>query len=512
MKIELSEEQKLLRENVRRFAAEVVAPRAKEIDESGEFPRSFFDQAGELGLGGVAIPEEHGGAGMDTIAYCLVIEEVSRVCATSGVILSVNNSLVCDPLLKFGTEEQKQEFLTPLAAGEKLGCFALTEPGAGSDPAGLRTTARRDGDDYVLNGNKVFITNGTDADVALVFASVDLTKKHKGITCFIVPTGTPGYSHGTHEFKLGVNASGTTELAFDDMRIPARYRLGGDADAPAVQGGHGDLEAVPLLAEAVAGRDPQILERQLGGARGVDAKLELVGPVAVARSVRGDDEAGDPLVLLLQVDAGEDQGDIRVGAVGDEDLVAVEDVVVAVAAGRGAYPGRIAAGARLGEGEAAELPARGQGGEEFLLLLLGAELQQGVADQGVVDREDDPGGGADPADLLDDEAVGDRVHAGAAVLLRHRHSGEAELAGLIEKGARELAALVDLLGAGTDDLLGEPPDALLQHLLLFTELDSHGFPFTVGWHAGRRDPDPRDRSNGVRGGQGREGPFSPDPT
>jgi butyryl-CoA dehydrogenase len=230
MEIELTEEQKLLRDNVRRFAAEVVGPRAKEIDESGEYPRDFFDQAGELGLTGVMVPEEYGGAGMDAIAYCLIVEEVSRVCATSGVILSVNNSLVCDPIQKYGNEEQKREFLTPLAAGKKLGCFALTEPGAGSDPAGLRTTARRDGDDYVLNGNKIFITNGTDADVALVFASVDLEKKHKGITAFIVPAETPGYSHGIHEFKLGVNASGTTELAFENLRIPARYRLGEEGE------------------------------------------------------------------------------------------------------------------------------------------------------------------------------------------------------------------------------------------------------------------------------------------
>jgi butyryl-CoA dehydrogenase len=251
MKIELSEEQKLLRENVRRFAAEVVAPRAKEIDETGEFPRSFYDQAGELGLAGVAVPEEYGGAGMDAIAYCLIIEEISRVCATSGVILSVNNSLVCDPILKYGTEEQKKEFLTLLASGAKLGCFALTEPGAGSDPAALRTTARRDGDDYILNGNKIFITNGTDADVALVFASIDLEKKHKGITCFIVPADTPGYSHGTHEFKLGVNASGTTELAFSDMRIPARYRLGGDGEGFRVAMSTLDGGRIGIAAQAV---------------------------------------------------------------------------------------------------------------------------------------------------------------------------------------------------------------------------------------------------------------------
>jgi butyryl-CoA dehydrogenase len=251
MRFELSAEHRLLQENIRRFAEETVKPRAKEIDESGEFPREFFDQAGELGLAGVAVPEEYGGAGMDTVSYCLVIEEISRVCATSGVILSVNNSLVCDPLLQFGSEEQKQEFLTPLAAGRKLGCFALTEPGAGSDPAGLRTIARRDGDDYVLSGNKIFITNGTHADVAIVFATVDLEKKHRGITCFIVPADTPGYSHGTHEFKLGVNASGTTELAFTEMRIPARWRLGEEGDGFKVAMATLDGGRIGIAAQAV---------------------------------------------------------------------------------------------------------------------------------------------------------------------------------------------------------------------------------------------------------------------
>jgi butyryl-CoA dehydrogenase len=251
MEIELNDEQKLLRDTVRRFAEEVVKPRAKEIDETGEFPRGFFDQAGELGLTGVAIPEEYGGAGMDPMAYALVIEEVSRVCATSGVILSVNNSLVCDPILKYGSEEQKKDFLTPLAAGKKLGCFALTEPGAGSDAASLRSTARRDGDDYVLNGNKIFITNGTDADVALVFASVDLEKKHKGITAFLVPATTPGYSHGTHEFKLGVNASGTTELAFADMRVPAKNRLGEEGDGFKIAMSTLDGGRIGIAAQAV---------------------------------------------------------------------------------------------------------------------------------------------------------------------------------------------------------------------------------------------------------------------
>jgi butyryl-CoA dehydrogenase len=230
MEIELTEEQQLLRDTVRRFAADVVAPRAKEIDASGEFPLDFFHQAGELGLAGVSVPEEYGGAGMDLIAYCLAIEEISKVCASSGVILSVNNSLVCDPLARYADEAQKRDFLTPLAAGRKLGCFALTEAEAGSDAAALRTTARRDGDRYVLDGGKVFITNGTHADVAIVFATVDPEKKHKGITAFVVPTDTPGFSRGHHEYKLGVQASGTTQLFFEGMSIPASQRLGEEGE------------------------------------------------------------------------------------------------------------------------------------------------------------------------------------------------------------------------------------------------------------------------------------------
>lgn len=251
MRIELSEEQLLLQDTVRRFAAEVVAPRAKEIDESGVFPREFFARAAELGLTGVAVPEQYGGAGMDVVSYCLVIEEISRACASSGVILSVNNSLVCDPILAFGTEEQKREFLTPLAAGEKIGCFALTEPDAGSDAAALRTTARRDGDDYLLDGSKVFITNGLAADVAIVFASVDLSRGHKGITAFLVPMDTPGLTRGGHQYKLGVQASGTTELFFENLRVPARYRLGDEGQGFRIAMATLDGGRVGIAAQAV---------------------------------------------------------------------------------------------------------------------------------------------------------------------------------------------------------------------------------------------------------------------
>lgn len=251
MHVELSEEHELLRQEVRRFAEEVVRPKAKEIDASGEFPRDTFAQAGELGLAGVSVPEAYGGAGMDQIAYCLVIEEISRVCASTGVILSVNNSLVCDPITKFGNGEQKKTFLAPLASGEKLGCFALTEPGAGSDAASLRSTARRDRDNYVLNGNKVFITCGTEAEIALVFATVDPTQGHKGITAFIVTADTPGYHRGGHEYKLGVQASGTTELSFTDMRVPASQLLGEEGEGFKIAMSTLDGGRVGISAQAV---------------------------------------------------------------------------------------------------------------------------------------------------------------------------------------------------------------------------------------------------------------------
>jgi butyryl-CoA dehydrogenase len=251
MQIELTEEQQLLRETVRRFAAEVVAPRAREIDASGEFPIDFFRQAGELGLAGVYVPEELGGAGMDMIAYVVAIEEISRVCASSGVVLSVNNSLVCDPLLRFADDGQKRDYLAPLAAGAKLGCFALTEPEAGSDAGALRTTARRDGDDYVLDGSKVFITNGTHADLALVFATVDPEQKHRGITCFIVECDAPGFRRGHHEYKLGVQASGTTQLFFEGLRVPARQRLGAEGEGFKIAMATLDGGRVGIAAQAV---------------------------------------------------------------------------------------------------------------------------------------------------------------------------------------------------------------------------------------------------------------------
>jgi butyryl-CoA dehydrogenase len=187
-------------------------------------------QLAEMGLLGVAIPSEWGGAGMDNVSYVVAMEEISRGCAGTGVIMSVSNSLYCDPVMKFGTDAQKKEFLVPFARGEKLGAFALTEPMSGSDAAEMLTVAVRRGDEYVLDGTKNFITNGPQADAILVFAMTDKAKRHKGISAFLVPTDVKGFSRGKPDEKVGIRASGSCSIFFESCALPARYRLGGEGD------------------------------------------------------------------------------------------------------------------------------------------------------------------------------------------------------------------------------------------------------------------------------------------
>jgi butyryl-CoA dehydrogenase len=224
--LELNEEQKLLQQTVREFANSEVKPLAREIDETGKFPRETFRKAAELGLTGVAIPEEEGGAGFDHVAYSIVIEEISRVCASTGVILSVQNSLYCDPIHRFGTPEQKKKFLLPFSRGEKIGCYALTEPQAGSNAAALQTKAILNGDKYILNGTKAWITNGGAADAALVYVNTEPAKGEKGITALVVERGTPGFAVGKEEKKLGINATACVELSFTDCEVPVTNRIG----------------------------------------------------------------------------------------------------------------------------------------------------------------------------------------------------------------------------------------------------------------------------------------------
>ncbi|MBA4494036.1 acyl-CoA dehydrogenase [Paenactinomyces guangxiensis] len=226
MQFRLSEEHEMMRKMVREFALNEVAPTAAERDEKEIFDRTIFDKMGELGLAGIPWDEEVGGGGADYLSYVIAVEELSRVCASTGVTLSAHISLAGWPLYKFGSPEQKQRFLRPMAEGKKLGAYGLTEPGSGSDAAGMKTTAVRDGDDYILNGSKIFITNGGDAEIYVVFAVTDPALKHKGITAFIVEKGTPGFSFGKKEKKLGIRSSPTLEIIFDNCRIPASQRLG----------------------------------------------------------------------------------------------------------------------------------------------------------------------------------------------------------------------------------------------------------------------------------------------
>jgi butyryl-CoA dehydrogenase len=226
MRFELTEEQKMIQQMARDFAVREVEPKARELDKEGRWPAELVKQMGELGLMGVAVPEEHGGAGSDAISYAVAMEEVCRACASTGVIMSVNNSLVCDPLLKYGDARQKKEYLTPLASGKKLGCFGLTEPASGSDASHMETVAEEQGDHFVLNGAKNWITNGPHADLIIVFAAHDRAAGAKGTTAFIVEKGTPGFTLNPRDHKLGIHAAHSCTVFFENVKVPKANVLG----------------------------------------------------------------------------------------------------------------------------------------------------------------------------------------------------------------------------------------------------------------------------------------------
>jgi butyryl-CoA dehydrogenase len=221
-----SEDQLAVQNMAREFAQQEVLPKAAEIDREHRHPAELVRRMAELGLLGIAIPEAEGGAGLDHVSYVLALEEIARACASTAVIMSVNNSLVCDPLHRFGTDAQKRQWLAPLAQGKLLGCFALSEPEAGSDAAAQKTTAVRDGDHWVLQGTKNWITNGPVADVCVLFAMNDRAAGHKGITAFVLPMKTPGVRCGTPDDKLGIRGSKSSQIFLDDVRLPADALLG----------------------------------------------------------------------------------------------------------------------------------------------------------------------------------------------------------------------------------------------------------------------------------------------
>jgi len=226
----LTDEHKMIRDAARDFAQKEIAPIAAEFDESGEFPHVTIKKMGALGFMGIEVPEQYGGAEMDTLAYVLALEEICKADASHGVIMSVNNSLYCHGILKFGTEEQKKNFITPVASGTAIGAYSLTEPQSGSDSGTMKSRATRDGDFYVLNGRKSWVTSGPVADYFVVFMMTDPDKKQKGVSAFLVDGKTKGVIRGKKEPKLGIRASATSELIFEDCRIPIENRLGAEGE------------------------------------------------------------------------------------------------------------------------------------------------------------------------------------------------------------------------------------------------------------------------------------------
>ena len=230
MDFTLSKEHEMARALFKEFAEKEVKPLAQEVDETEVFPRATVEKMAKIGFLGIPVPKEYGGQGCDPLTYAMCVEELSKVCGTTGVIVSAHTSLCCDPIQTYGTEAQKQKYLVPLAKGEKLGAFGLTEPGAGTDAQGQQTKAVLDGDEYVLNGSKIFITNGKEADIYVIFAVTGIVEKKgrkvKEISAFIVEKGTPGFSFGTKEKKMGIRGSSTYELIFTDCRIPKENLLG----------------------------------------------------------------------------------------------------------------------------------------------------------------------------------------------------------------------------------------------------------------------------------------------
>ena len=250
MDLRFTDEQQMMRKMVREFAEKNIAPFVPEM-EKGVFPRAILQSMGELGLMGIPIPVEYGGAGMDFTSYIIAIHEISKISPTVGVILSVHTSVGTNPILFYGTEEQKRVYIPKLASGEYIGAFCLTEPSAGSDAASLKSRAVKQGDEYVLNGSKIFITNGGEADTYIVFAQTDLEKGSKGISAFIVEKGTPGLIIGKDERKMGLHGSRTVQITFEDMRVPAKNRLGEEGQGLAIALSNLNTGRIGIAAQAL---------------------------------------------------------------------------------------------------------------------------------------------------------------------------------------------------------------------------------------------------------------------
>ncbi|MGN7175439.1 acyl-CoA dehydrogenase [Paenibacillus sp. FSL R5-0490] len=280
MNLRFTEEQEMMRKMVRDFAQAEIAPFVEKM-EQGEFPREILRKMGELGLMGIPIPEKYGGSEMDFTSYIIAIHELSRVSATVGVILSVHTSVGTNPILYFGTEEQKQKYIPKLASGEYLGAFCLTEPSAGSDAGSLKSRAVKDGNHYVINGSKVFITNAGEADVYIVFASTNPELGSKGISAFIVEKDTPGLVFGKDEHKMGLHGSRTLQLTFEDMRVPAENLLGNEGEGFKIAMANLDAGRIGIASQALG-----IAEAAFEAAAGyAKERVQFGKPIAAQQGV-----------------------------------------------------------------------------------------------------------------------------------------------------------------------------------------------------------------------------------
>ncbi len=283
--LDLSPEHEMIRKAARDFAQKEIAPIAAQHDESGQFPLETIRKMGEMGFMGIEVPEDYGGAGMDTLAYVLALEEVSKVDAAHGTIMSVNNSLFCYGVLRYGTEEQKQKYLRPVASGQAIGAYSLTEPMSGSDAGTMRSRAVREGDYYILNGRKSWVTSAPKADYIVVFMMTDPEQKHRGITAFIVETDKPGFIRGKEEPKLGIRASATSEIVFEDYRCPAENRLGEEGQGFKIAMSVLDAGRIGIAAQALGiaeaayeaslqyAREREAFGKKIGQFQGVSFKL-----------------------------------------------------------------------------------------------------------------------------------------------------------------------------------------------------------------------------------------------
>ena len=281
----LSDEHKMILDAARDFAQAEIAPIAAEFDESGEFPSATIKKMGEMGFMGIEVPEEYDGAGMDTLAYVLALEEICKVDASHGTIMSVNNSLFCHGILKFGTEEQKEKYVTPIANGSKVGAYSLTEPMSGSDAATMRTTAVRDGDDYIINGRKSWVTGGPVADYVIVYVVTDPDKGVKGITSFITDADQAGFIRGKKEPKMGIRASATSEIVYEDYRCPAANMLGKEGEGFKIAMTVLDVGRIGIAAQALGiaeasydaaidyARERDAFGKKIGQFQGISFKL-----------------------------------------------------------------------------------------------------------------------------------------------------------------------------------------------------------------------------------------------